>query len=345
MNTPTIPRNYILVVLLFCFLCVSSNAYTKNSTSADLMEPMEKRYRDWQKRYGRRYGSRDEWNLRFGIYQSNVLLVDFINSLNLPYKLIDNEFADMTNLEFQSKYFGYRSRKHSHKEHNCTFGNSTLPTSIDWRKSGSVTPVKNQGNCGSCWAFSAVAAVEGINKIKTGNLISLSEQELVDCDIIGGNQGCNGGYMEKAFDFIKDNGGITTEKDYPYQGVDGKCDTTKRKNKAVKISGYEMVPAGNEGALQAAVAQQPVAVGIDAGGFDFQLYSSGVFSGYCGKNLNHGVTIVGYGVDNGDKYWLVKNSWGASWGEGGYIKMKRGSSGVNGICGITLEASYPTMGS
>ncbi|KAK6134358.1 hypothetical protein DH2020_031899 [Rehmannia glutinosa] len=338
MKAPTVMTNYTLAIILLCSLYVSSKAYSET-------ESMEKRYKDWLKRYGHKYKSRDEWNLRFGIYQSNIEFIEFVNSQNLPYNLTDNQFADMTNLEFRSIYLGYRSHGHSHKRHNTIFENSTLPPSVDWRKNGAVTPIKNQGNCGSCWAFSAVAAVEGINKIKTGKLVSLSEQEIVDCDIKGENQGCNGGYMEKAFEFIIKNGGITSEKNYPYLGKDGKCDKAKAKSKAAKISDYVMIPAGNETSLQAAVAKQPISVAIDAGGYEFQLYSSGVFTGYCGKNLNHGVTIVGYGAENGEKYWLVRNSWGSGWGEKGYVKMKRGLNDKNGICGIALEASYPTKAS
>lgn len=169
-------------------------------------------------------------------------------------------------------------------------------------------------DAGSCWAFSAVAAVEGINKLKTGKLVSLSEQELVDCDVNSENQGCNGGYMEKAFEFITKIGGVTTEDDYP----------------------------ASENNLQAKVSLQPVSVAIDAGGYAFQLYSHGVFDEYCGHQLNHGVTVVGYGEDHGEKYWLVKNSWGTSWGEAGYIRLARNSPSSNiGICGILMQASYP----
>lgn len=193
---------------------------------------------------------------------------------------------------------------------------------------------------GSCWAFSAVTAIEGLHKIKTGKLVPLSVQELVDCDYRGKNQGCNGGLMESAFEFIIKNGGITTEQNYPYRGTDGACDTYKLRDKAVKISGYVELPVNDEEALLSAVAKQPVSVAIDAEGYMMQLYSSGVFTGYCGKKLNHGVTIVGYGEEGGQKYWLVKNSWGTTWGEQGYIKMKRGSN----ICGINMQASYPTKG-
>lgn len=182
--------------------------------------------------------------------------------------------------------------------------------------------------------------MEGIHKIKTGKLVSLSEQELVDCDVNTGNQGCNGGYMENAFDYIKKHG-LTTQEDYPYTGSDGICNKAKQKNYAVKISGYETVPANNEKSLQAAVAHQPVSVAIDAGGYAIQLYSSGIFSGLCGKSLNHGVTAVGYGEENDDKYWIVRNSWGPDWGESGYIRMKRDTVDKEGTCGIAMMSSYP----
>lgn len=188
-----------------------------------------------------------------------------------------------------------------------------------------------------------MAAVEGIHKIKSEKLVSLSEQELIDCDIRNGNEGCDGGDMEIAFEFIRKQGGLTTEKDYPYLGIDGICNKAKARNQAVSISGYENVPAHNENLLKAAVAHQPVSVAIDAGGYAFQLYSRGIFSGSCGKDLNHGVTIVGYGEEKGNKYWLVKNSWATDWGESGYIRMKRDTRDKDGTCGIAMDASYPVI--
>ncbi|KAI7739578.1 hypothetical protein M8C21_016155 [Ambrosia artemisiifolia] len=194
-----------------------------------------------------------------------------------------------------------------------------------------------------CWAFSTIAATEGITGITTGKLISLSEQELMDCDRSGEDQGCEGGYMDDGFDFIVKNKGINTEAAYPYKAVDATCNTKKEGVAAAKITGHEDVPANSESALLKAVAMQPVSVAIDAGEADFQFYSSGVFNGTCGTELDHGVTAVGYGTsDDGVKYWLVKNSWGTSWGEEGYIRMQRDVEAKEGLCGIAMMASYPT---
>ncbi|KAH6780644.1 Cysteine proteinases superfamily protein [Perilla frutescens var. hirtella] len=338
-STSAVTRNHLLAIVLTCILCVSSNADSQKAENKTGL--MEKRYRGWLERYNKRYDSKHEWNRRFGIYLTNLEFIEYINAQKLPYKLTDNQFADMTNHEFQTAYLGYRRHKQPRKQHNDAYKNSTVPSSIDWRKKGAVTPIKNQGKCGSCWAFSATAAVEGLHKIKTGKLLSLSPQELVDCDFGIDNLGCSGGFMEKAYEFMILTGGITTETDYPYKGIQGICDIRAITKKAARITGYVQIPAGDEKAIQAAVANQPVTVAIDGGGLEFQLYSSGVFTGSCGKSLNHGVVIVGYGVQKGVKYWLVKNSWASHWGEKGYIKMMRDSSDNGGICGIAMEASYP----
>lgn len=185
--------------------------------------------------------------------------------------------------------------------------------------------------------------MEGITQISTGKLISLSEQELVDCDTSGEDQGCEGGLMDNAFKFIEQNKGLATEDNYPYSGVDGTCNKKKEAISAAKINGYEDVPANSEADLLKAVTNQPISVAIDASGSAFQFYSSGVFTGECGTELDHGVTAVGYGTANeGSDYWLVKNSWGTEWGEDGYIRMQRNVGAKEGLCGIAMQPSYPT---
>lgn len=279
------------------------------------------------------------------VFRDNLEYIDAHNREEESYALGLNRFADLTNEEYQEKYLGVkidwesRLRKRLEKPSKFRYADAETPLSVDWRELSIVTPIKDQGSCGSCWAFSAIASVEGINAIKTGSLVSLSEQELVDCDT-SYNAGCNGGLMDYAFEFIMANGGIDSDKDYAYTGLDGKCDSAKKNTHVVTIDDYEDVPYNDEEALLKAVASQPVSVAIEAGGRDFQLYSSGVFTGKCSYYLDHGVTAVGYGVDNGKDYWLIKNSWGKWWGESGYIRMERSTGKRYGICGILIEPSY-----
>lgn len=286
--------------------------------------------------------SRDlqEKQRRFNVFKANVHHIHSVNMMDKPYKLKLNKFADMTNREF-TESFDSKIKHHRmfHPRPVTGFMHERLqsvPLSVDWRATGAVTPVKNQGNCGSCWAFSSVAAVEGINQIKTRQLVSLSEQELVDC--VTDNRGCNGGLMELAFAYMHKVGGVTADITYPYLALNGRCNPAKVNAPVVKIDGYEMVPKNDEVALTKAVASQPVSVAIDASGIDFQFYSEGVFTGECGIDFNHAVTAVGYGeTQDGTKYWIIKNSWGTQWGEKGYIRMQRD---VN-LCGIAEDASYP----
>ncbi|QDP16893.1 hypothetical protein Tsubulata_033998 [Turnera subulata] len=303
----------------------------------------------WLARNGKAYTCLQEKEARFEIFRSNLRYIDEQNSLNRTYKLGLTKFADITNEEYRAIYLGTRfdakRRIMKSKKPNPRYMNSghKLPVHVDWRLNGAVNPIKDQGDCGSCWAFSTIAAVEGINKIVTGELVSLSEQELVDCDRTY-NAGCNGGLMDYAFQYIINNGGMETEQDYPYLGVDGICNKERKNTTVVSIDGFEDVLAFNEKALQKAVAHQPVSVAIEASGLDLQFYKSGVFTGDCGTALNHAVVIVGYGTDiNGVEYWIVRNSWGREWGEDGYIRMERNVDYTDtGKCGIAIESSYPT---
>nr|3IOQ_A Chain A, CMS1MS2 [Vasconcellea cundinamarcensis] len=210
-----------------------------------------------------------------------------------------------------------------------------IPTSIDWRQKGAVTPVRNQGGCGSCWTFSSVAAVEGINKIVTGQLLSLSEQELLDCE--RRSYGCRGGFPLYALQYVA-NSGIHLRQYYPYEGVQRQCRASQAKGPKVKTDGVGRVPRNNEQALIQRIAIQPVSIVVEAKGRAFQNYRGGIFAGPCGTSIDHAVAAVGYGND----YILIKNSWGTGWGEGGYIRIKRGSGNPQGACGVLSDSVFPT---
>ncbi|KAJ1698798.1 hypothetical protein LUZ63_007310 [Rhynchospora breviuscula] len=306
-------------------------------------DPLLSVFEKWMKNYGRNYGSITEKLQRFEVFKDNFQFIESMKNKTLTYTLGLNKFADLTNKEFLQKYATFKPRNSSNISTSFRYANVTsIPSSIDWRTLGAVTSIKDQGSCGSCWAFSAVATIEGINQIKTGDLISLSEQELVDC--VAKCYGCDGGFEDYAFEWVVQNGGITTEDDYPYTSgiteTQGTCSNTG--NYAATISGYEYVTAYSESNLAKAVAKQPVSIGIDASGYDFQFYSDGIFTGPCGTDIDHAVTVVGYGSSDGTNYWIVKNSWGTSWGESGYIRMQKDIYSIAGLCGLAMEPSYPT---
>ncbi|XP_031481829.1 ervatamin-B-like [Nymphaea colorata] len=306
----------------------------------------EKHLWDLYKRWVRSFNvsrAKAEMLRRFPVFVENVRFIEASNKNGVSFKLQLNAFGDLTNEEFLSIYARYRPDPSAMKNATEVFKYGSYgytPSSIDWRALGAVTPVKNQLQCGSCWAFSAVAAIEGLNKIQSGRLVSLSEQELVDCDFF--EYGCQGGDARKAIYFASMKGGLTTESNYPYFGYQSVCQTTKMGELAARVRGLGLVPSNNEPTLMQAVARQPISVAIAVDATMFQFYSQGVFTGPCGNNLNHAVTIVGYGTTvEGSNYWLVKNSWGTEWGEEGYIKMARDVGGPQGLCGIAMKPAYP----
>ncbi|XP_046330115.1 procathepsin L-like [Haliotis rufescens] len=260
------------------------------------------------------------------------------------YRLGVNEYADLTSEEFVRQMNGYRMVNRTRR--GATFlppsNLGDLPTEVDWRTKGYVTEVKNQLQCGSCWSFSATGSLEGQNFKKNGQLVSLSEQNLVDCSKPEGNHGCGGGLMDLAFEYIKTNEGIDTEASYPYKARDGRCHF-KKADVGATDTGFTDIPHNDENALQQAVATVgPISVAIDASRPTFRLYKTGVYNEpTCSSTrLDHGVLAVGYGSSGEQDYWLVKNSWGASWGDAGYIKMSRNQDNQ---CGIATEASYPLV--
>ena len=301
----------------------------------------------FQERYGRHYATQTEIQMRFSTFRQTVQELREHNRGNSTYTLGINQFADLTADEFRARVAKSGLLKNVWGAKSCSqFGDDTskVPDSVDWRTLGAVTPVKDQGQCGSCWTFSATGALEGAWAVAKGSLVSLSEQQLVDCaGLRYGNMGCNGGLMDGAFGYVEDHG-LCLESDYVYTAKDGTC-VADHCTAAVSIQDCMDVQVDNQAALKRAVAKGPVSVAIEADSRAFQSYQSGVLTDVkCGTDLNHGVLVVGYGTDKGVDYWTVKNSWGADWGENGYIRIGRSESTNDaGICGIGMQPSYPVV--
>ncbi|CAH2014509.1 unnamed protein product [Acanthoscelides obtectus] len=291
--------------------------------------------------HGKTYRSLVEDKNRFSIFQDNVRMIQEHNkkyeSGEVSYSMEVTQFADMTQQEFRDllKTQGKAIRPRNGLEFDST-GIETV-TAIDWRKKGAVTAVKNQHQCSSCWAFSAVGSIEGQLFLKNKTLIDLSVQQLVDCTNKYGNIGCNGGRMDSAFEYVMDHG-IQSEESYPYTAQDGEC---KRNGYVVKIKKYVDLKDEKE-VTEAVSSKGPVTAAIHASTMSF--YSHGIVDKRSGcsslpEDLDHAVLIVGYGSEDGVDYWIVKNSWGVKWGEHGYVRIKRN---VN-ACGIALDNSYPVL--
>ena len=302
-------------------------------------------FTNFQERFEKRYNSMEEMETRFAIFRKNMInIISHNTDANQNFTMGVNQFTDLTPEEFKMQYVGgLKAEVGSYGCKTFTSGASGAPSTMDWRTKGAVTSVKDQGQCGSCWSFSSTGAVEGAWAISKGQLTDFSEQELVDCatGVSYGSHGCNGGQMEGAFKFVIENGQCTLSS-YPYTAKDGTC---QKCTAVAHISSCSDVKPNDQLSLKAAVAQQPVAVAIEADTRYFQSYSGGILdSSSCGTTLDHGVLTVGYGEENGQKYWLVKNSWGTTWGDKGYVKIARSdSTNDKGICGIAMDPSFPTV--
>jgi len=322
---------------------MNTTLYTSSNLNAQAMSDL---FEQWKLAHGKTYTGAEHAH-RFESFQNNYLFIVNWNADTTQTSTVGlNEYADLNTAEFKALKgcIGMEKSNTSGSVHSNE-DISAVPASWNWNTQGAVTPIKNQGNCGSCWAFSSTGSLEGLNFLqgpKKGTLLSFSEQQLVDCSSSYGNQGCNGGLMDNAFEYTAAKG-IEQESQYPYTAVTGTCKYNA--GNAIKVNtGHTDVAKNNQVALLNAAAVQPISVAIEADQPVFQLYTSGVItSASCGTSLDHGVLVVGWGTSGSTPYWIVKNSWGASWGQQGFVWIGRSSStSTAGICGITSDPSFPT---
>ena len=303
---------------------------------------MKDLFQQWKVQHNKQYAFGLEEAVRFEIFAQNYLDILEFNAQGDSATLALNQFADLTSDEFGALYTGAIFPETTENQVSFDYIKD-LPASFDWRALGAVTDVKNQGQCGSCWAFSSTGSLEGLNYINSSTLVSFSEQQLVDCVTV--DQGCNGGEMTDALEYVSQTG-IEAEDEYPYTGEDGKCNLIPSKVYNVS-TGYVNVTIQSTDALKAAIVQQPVSVGIQANQLVFQFYAGGVIKKFCGDNLDHGVLAVGYDTVNGVEAFIVKNSWGGSWGDSGYVHIATDSTPNkgNGVCGILAQPLVPVNNS
>ena len=282
---------------------------------------------------------------RYSIWKDNVDMIESHNKLadegKETYWLGMNHLGDMTTEEVNKKLNGYKMHKHNSTNVFKPSADFVPEDDVDWRTKGAVTPVKNQGQCGSCWAFSATGSLEGQHFLKANQLVSLSEQNLMDCSKAEGNNGCKGGLMDRAFEYIIKNDGIDTEMSYPYQAHDEICRFRASNVGATQTSYRDIMHGSISGVVEACTNIGPISVAMDASKSSFHMYKSGVYKdAVCSSTkLDHGVLVVGYGTYEGEEYFLVKNSWGTVWGMEGYFMISRQTN----MCGISTQASYPIV--
>lgn len=302
-------------------------------------------FHEWTKQYNKEYSSKAEYEARSKIFAQNLDYIEKFNEEEHSYKLGVNRFMDMTFDEFSATLLSAPqdcSATHAGPGGRVPTGKAP-PPAIDWRDKGVVTPVKNQGDCGSCYTFSTTGCLESHHALKTGNLLSLSEQQIVDCAQAFNNHGCDGGLPSQAFEYIRFNHGIELESEYPYVGRDEKCRFDPSKVVAT-VTDVHNFTQGDEGGIYDAVGTiGPVSICFDVV-MDFQHYSKGVYSSTSchqdSKHVNHAVLAVGYNVTaSNEPYWIVKNSWGPDWGLDGYFWIERGKN----MCGLADCASYPIV--
>lgn len=294
-------------------------------------------YEQFMAEHGKNYLTKEEKAMRYQIWEGNYLrLLDAIDSGEYTHELAMSSYHDLTTEEF-SQYMGLQ--KIQPKKQRNYRRVSVSAADVDWEANGKVAPVKDQGQCGSCWAFSAIGSVETLYAIQK-NLVQFAEQELVDCSGSFGNDGCDGGWMDNGFDYIIQYG-IAAESDYVYRAVDQKCMRDQTTERYMPMNGYVDIPENDNKALYDGIQVNSISVAVDAEDTAFYFYKSGIVM-KCGTDLDHGVLAVATGVENSTPFWRIKNSWGPRWGEAGHIRLKRDTTKGPGVCGIALAASYPT---
>ncbi|XP_047381022.1 procathepsin L [Sciurus carolinensis] len=332
--------NPSLFLVILCFGMVS--------TVPTLDHSLEAQWHEWKTKHGKTYGMNEEGQRR-AEWEKNMKMIELHNGEYSQGKhsfvMAMNAFGDMTRAEFSNMVNGFQNQKHKRGKvfQKPLYG--VVPKSVDWRKKGYVTAVKNQGACNSCWAFSATGALEGQMFRKTKNLVPLSKQNLIDCSLPQGNSGCYGGRMDFSFQYIKDNGGLDSEASYPYEAQNWSCRYNPQ-NSVANDLGFVDIPEDEQALMKAVATVGPISVAVDAEHDSFKFYKGGIYyNPHCSNtSLSHAVLVVGYGFEGAEsdnnKYWLIKNSWGERWGMNGYMKIARDK---NNHCGIASEATYPLV--
>jgi len=347
----------IFANIVFLLVLGVSSTMSEHLRGLNVENSVLTRFNNWIEEHNFHIFNEDHLVHVFENWVSNDKFIDQTNSQGLSFKLGHNAYSGYSFDEFR-QFMGFdfnRNLISSLKSNNSMAPiEVSVPSSVDWRSQGVVNTIKDQGQCGSCWSFSTIQALESASAIKYGKLYTLSEQELVDCDNLsngGRDHGCNGGLMDNAFTWIGKNNGVCSGTDYPYvSGVtktSGTCQKTCKNQPNTDVIKYVDITVNSDSAMMSALAQQPVSIAIEADQRTFQLYSSGVFTGECGTNIDHGVGLVGYTAD----YYILRNSWGESWGVNGYMMIGKGNdpetgkpyNGGAGQCGLLTTGSYPIV--